>query len=357
MDLNAIAANWRMLAEQTAPSECSAVVKADGYGLGASKVTAALYSAGCRRFFVATIDEAISLRTSVVGDYEIYVFEGFMSGCAEEEFDTHKLIPVLNTPDEIQRWSAHAMVNNGSRAIVAIDTGMNRLGLTPREAHRIAGDPSVFSGINIDYIMSHLACADKPSNPMNAKQRIIFDELCAKLPPAKASLANSGGIFLGKEYHYDLTRPGAAIYGITQGCGAPKTMKQVVGLKAKILQIRDVDTDSTVGYGASTSVPANSRLATVATGYADGYLRSLSNCGYGFVGDVKVPIVGRISMDLTVFDISNIPAGKIAPGEYIDLICGRQTADDVAIAANTNSYEILTSLGIRYGRHYIGATV
>ena len=147
---------------------------------------------------------------------------------------------------------------------------------------------------------------------MNARQRTLFEELCAKLPPARTSLANSGGIFLGKEYHYDLTRPGAAIYGITRGCGAPRSMKQVVGLEAKILQIRVVDTESTVGYGATKTVPANSRLATVAAGYADGYSRSLSNRGYGYVGDVKVPVVGRISMDLTVFDISTIPAEKIS---------------------------------------------
>ena len=343
-----------MLAAQTAPSECSAVVKANGYGLGAHKVTAALYSAGCRRFFVATIDEAISLRNSVGGNFEIYVFEGFMSGCAEEEFDTHRLIPVLNTPDEIRRWSAHTSGNTSRRAIVAIDTGMNRLGLTPRESLLIADDPSLFGGIKVDYIMSHLACADNPSHPMNSQQRILFDELRAKLPPTKASLANSGGIFLGKEYHYDLTRPGAAIYGITEGCGAPRIMKQVVGVKAKILQVRVVDTESTVGYGATKSVPANSRLATVAAGYADGYLRSLSNCGYGYIDNVKVPVVGRISMDLTVFDISAIPGEKIAPGDHIDLICSQLTVDDVANAANTNSYEILTSLGIRYGRHYIG---
>lgn len=277
-----------------------------------------------------------------------------MSRCTEREYDTYNLIPVLNTPDEILRWSEHIGGNAERRAVIAIDTGMNRLGLTPREALHIADDPSSFGGINIDYIMSHLACADKPSHPMNTNQRILFDELCAKFPPARASLANSGGIFLGKKYHYDLTRPGAALYGITRGCGAPKTMQQVVGLKARILQIRALDTESTVGYGATTVVPANARLATVAAGFADGYLRSISNSGCGFVDDIKVPVVGRISMDLTVFDISRVPEGQVAPGDHIDLICDRQTIDDVANAAKTNGYEILTALGARYGRHYMG---
>lgn len=356
MNLDAIAANWRFLADQTSPAECGAVVKADGYGLGAARVAKALLGAGCRRFFVATIDEAIALRSTIPMDHEIYVLEGLMSGDSAAEFDAHALIPVLNSPDDIEKWSRHAEQSGSKRAILALDTGMNRLGLTPSEASGLATAPDRLAGIEIDYVMSHLACADEPENPKNEEQRQLFDELRAKLPHAKASFANSGGIFLGADFHYDLARPGAALYGVTRSCGAPKNMQQVIDLKSKILQIRVVDTESTVGYGATRSVPANTRLATVATGYADGYLRSLSNSGYGYAAGVKVPVAGRVSMDLTVFDISEVPPDAIGPGDDINLICDRLTVDDVADAAGTIGYEILTSLGARYAKRYIGAT-
>ena len=331
------------------------MVKADGYGLGASKVAQALLDAGCRRFFVATIDEGISLRSIVPGDNDIYVLEGLMSGDAAPELDAHALVPVLNSPGDIDAWSRHTGRSGSRRVILAVDTGMNRLGLTPSETSEIAAAPERLDGIDIDYVMSHLACSDEPDNPLNAVQRAQFDELRARLPAAKASFANSGGIFLGPEFHYDLSRPGAALYGVTRGCGAPESMRQVIGLKVKILQIRVVDTESTVGYGASRTVPANTRLATVAAGYADGYLRSLSNSGHGYAAGVKVPVAGRVSMDLTVFDVSDVPPDAIGPGDDIDLICDRLTVDDVADAAGTIGYEILTSLGVRYTKRYSGA--
>jgi len=333
------------------------VVKADGYGLGASKIAEALSAAGCRRFFVATIDEGIALRDCLSNDVVIYVLEGLMSGPTAAEFDTHDLVPVLNTPDEIRIWSDHAKSGDGRRAILSLDTGMCRLGLTPRDARALADAPDMLDGIELDYVMSHLACADQPDHPKNEEQRKLFEELRTKLPAAKASFANSGGIFLGPDYHYDLARPGAALYGISRGCGAPERMRQVIGLKAKILQIRVVDTESTVGYGATGTVPANTRLATVAAGYADGYLRSLGNNGHGYAAGVKVPVAGRVSMDLTVFNVSDVPPHAIRPGDDIDLICDDQTVDDVADAAGTIGYEILTSLGARYAKHYTGANV
>ena len=202
--------------------------------------------------------------------------------------------------------------------------------------------------------MSHLACADEPKHPMNEQQRTLFNALRTILPATKASFANSGGIFLGPEFHYDLVRPGAALYGLTRSCGASEKIQQVIGLKAQILQIRVVDTESTVGYAASRTVPAKTRLATVAAGYADGYQRSLSNSGHGYAAGIKVPVAGRVSMDLTVFDISKVPESCIRPGDDIELICERQTVDDVADAAGTIGYEILTSLGARYAKHYVG---
>ena len=204
--------------------------------------------------------------------------------------------------------------------------------------------------------MSHLACAEDAGHPMNRQQRGLFDELRAAFPPAPASLANSGGIFLGPDFHYDLCRPGAALYGVSRSTGGPKNMKQVIGLKGKILQVRVVDSESTVGYGATQSVPAGSRLATVAAGYADGYLRSLGNHGHGYAAGVKVPVIGRVSMDLTTFDISAVPPHAIGTGDDIDMICEQHTVDDLAEEAGTIGYEILTALGRRYARHYIGGS-
>ena len=330
------------------------MVKADGYGLGATKVTQSLLVAGCRRFFVATMEEAVTLRQSVPGDFSIYVLEGFVSTNTLQEFDAHDLVPVLNTLENIRTWSEHAKSRGGRRAVLALDTGMNRLGLTTKDATWLARETGALAGIELEYVMSHLACADEPNHPMNEQQRALFDELRAMLPSSKASLANSGGIFLGQEYHYDLARPGAALYGLTQNCGAHSEILQVVGLKSKILQIRVVDSESTVGYAATRTVPAKTRLATVAAGYADGYPRSLSNSGHGYAAGVKVPVAGRVSMDLTVFDISEVPLNSIKPGDDIELIGEWQTVDEVAETAGTIGYEILTSLGARYAKNYTG---
>lgn len=270
------------------------------------------------------------------------------------EFTSHSLTPVLNSPGDISLWGAHCRASGGGMAILALDTGMQRLGLTPAEVHDLVGAPDRLDGIDLNYVMSHLACAEDASHPMNEDQRRRFDKLRDDLPAAPASLANSGGIFLGPAFHYDLSRPGAALYGVSRTTGAPKKMKQVIGLKGKILQVRVVDSESTVGYGATGTVPAGSRLATVAAGYADGYLRSLGNSGHGYAAGVKIPVVGRVSMDLITFDITAVPSGALNPGDDIELIGDHQTVDDLADEAATIGYEILTSLGQRYARRYIG---
>ncbi len=340
----------------TGPGKCGAVVKADGYGLGLTEVSRALGAAGCDRFFVATIDEGIALRKAIGDRPVVYILNGVMAADAVGEFAAHGLTPVLNSPGDIALWGSHCRESGGGTAILALDTGMHRLGLTLAEVRDLAGDLGALDGISLDYVMSHLACAEDPGHPMNEEQRRRFDALRGNLAPAPASLANSGGIFLGPAYHYDLARPGAALYGVSRATGAPKKMKQAVGLKGKILQIRVVDSESTVGYGASGSVPAGSRLATVAVGYADGYLRSLGNSGHGYAAGVKIPVVGRISMDLITFDITAIPAGALAQGDEIEMIGENQTVDDVADEAGTIGYEILTSLGRRYARRYTGST-
>tara|TARA_R110000868_G_scaffold43803_6_gene146966 strand:+ start:9473 stop:10336 length:864 start_codon:yes stop_codon:yes gene_type:complete len=267
------------------------------------------------------------------------------------------LTPVLNTPEDIAAWADHGRATGGAAAILSLDTGMRRLGLSPAEAGALARAPDALDGISVAYIMSHLACGEDSGHPMNREQRVQFDALRAELPAAPASLANSAGIFLGPDFHYDLSRPGAALYGVSRSTGAPKKMKQAVGLKGKILQIRVVDSESTVGYGATQSVPAGSRLATVAAGYADGYLRSLGNRGHGYAAGVKVPVVGRVSMDLVTFDISAVPPHAIGTGDDIDMICEQHTIDDLADEAGTIGYEILTALGQRYARTYTGGGV
>lgn len=338
----------------TAPGACGAVVKADGYGLGLAEVGKALRAAGCTRFFVATIDEGILLRTAIGAAPTIYILNGMTVPDSAGEFTSSSLTPVLNSPDDTALWGAHCRQSGGGTAMLALDTGMNRLGLTAAEIQDLAGAPDRLDGISVDFVMSHLACAEDADHPMNEEQRRLFDTRRSALPAAPASLANSGGIFLGPAFHYDLARPGAALYGISRATGAPKKMKQVVGLKGKILQIRVVDSESTVGYGATGTVPAGSCLATVAAGYADGYLRSLGNRGHGYAAGVKIPVVGRVSMDLITFDISAVPSGALNPGDDIEMLGADQTVDDLADEAGTIGYEILTSLGQRYARRYIG---
>lgn len=332
------------------------MVKADGYGLGLAEVGKALRDAGCTRFFVATIDEGIGLRQAIGASPAIYILNGMTVPDSVGEIASHSLTPVLNSPDDISLWGTHCRESGGGAAILALDTGMNRLGLTSAEAQDLAGAPDRLRGIAVDYVMSHLACAENAGHPMNEEQRGRFDAVRSTLPPAPASLANSGGIFLGPAFHYDLARPGAALYGISRATGAPKKMKQVVGLKGKILQVRVVDSESTVGYGATGTVPAGSRLATVAAGYADGYLRSLGNSGHGYAAGVKIPVVGRVSMDLITFDISAVPSGALNPGDDIEMLGADHTVDDLADEAGTIGYEILTSLGQRYARRYIGGS-
>lgn len=330
------------------------MVKADGYGLGARPVAAALAAAGCRAFFVAAIDEGIAVRSALPDDARIYVLNGPMGGRTGPDFDRYRLTPVLNCPEDVAVWGSHARSNGGRRAVLALDTGMSRLGHSPREAKALAADPGPLDGISLDYVMSHLACGEERGNGMNEDQRRRFDELRGALPPARASFANSSGIFLGGPFLYDLVRPGAAIYGVARSTGATTSLSQVIVLKGKVLQVRDVDSESTVGYGATQRVPSGTRLATVAVGYADGYFRTLSSRGHGYAAGVRVPIVGRVSMDLVTFDITAVPAGAVRPGSEIELINDRHTVDDLADEAGTIGYEILTALGRRYGRVYVG---
>ena len=358
VDLDAVAANYALLDEKSPGAICAAVVKADAYGLGLAPVARRLAHEGCRHFFVAQLAEAISLRESLESaapDSAIYVLNGPDQG-TESDFENYRVIPILNSLRQIDLWSSHARERAVEQpAVLHMDTGMSRLGLTSGDVDDLAAYPELLCGLNIRLAMSHLASAEQRENPLNQQQRRLFDNLRARLPAALASLANSSGIFLGPAFGYDMVRPGASIFGISPMLNESNPMEQVVNLKGKIIQIRSIDTDITVGYGATHRVTRPSRIATVAVGYGDGYPRHLGNRGHGYIGGVFVPIVGRVSMDLTTFDISDVPESAARPGMMLELLNDRHTVDDLAHEADTIGYEILTNLGKRYQRIYIGA--
>ena len=354
IDLDAIAENYRRLCRELNGVACAAVVKADGYGLGLSRVAPALFQAGARSFFVAQLGEAMALRGVVPEVAEIFVLNGLAAGPAAE-FRAQRIVPVLNSLGEVDAWRAEARAaGTALRAALHIDTGMSRLGLPAGELDALAAEPDRLAGIELGYVMSHLACADAPEHPLNAAQLAEFRAARARLPAAPASLANSSGIFLGADYHADLGRPGVALYGVNPTPGRPNPMRQVVRLQGKILQVREIDAPQTVGYGASHRAAGPTRVATVAVGYADGFLRSLSNRGSAWLDNQRVPVVGRVSMDLITLDVSGSAPGVARPGAFVDLLGPELPAEDVAVAAGTIGYEILTALGQRYHRVYQG---
>jgi alanine racemase len=351
IDLGAIVANWRLLAGKAAPAECAAVVKANGYGLGAVPVAKALAAAGCHTFFVATLDEGVALRDALGEPAEIAILNGPLPGTAAE-FAARHLIPVLNESGQIEAWREVSAQPGGLPAILHVDTGMSRLGLTAREFAAFADDPSHWRAIRWRALMSHLACADTPEHPLNETQRRRFADARQRLPGVPGSLAASSGIFLGPQYHADLVRPGAALYGVNPQPGCPNPLRPVVRLRAKILQTREIDRGESVGYGAAQIMEAPGRVATVAVGYADGWLRSLSHRGCGCIAGTRVPLLGRVSMDLLTFDVSAIDPALAHPGAMIELLGDAYGIDDAAADAGTIGYEILTALGRRYHRIY-----
>ncbi len=352
VDLDALTRNYRLLKSRIGGARCAAVVKADAYGLGMHEVVSALIRDGCDSFFVATLDEAMALRERVPG-----VFVGVFNGVTDAHhkvFKSQSLIPVINTLGQLATWRAQASGSPPHAAILHVDTGMCRLGLTSGEVALLADEPDRLNGVDVVLIMSHLACADDAEQPMNNAQREAFAEARKRLPAAPASLANSSGIFLGEAYHFDLVRPGAALYGINPTPGRPNPMAEVVRLRAKIIQVRDVDRPQTVGYGAAHRVSGPSRIATIPVGYADGLLRNLGGRGRAAIGEALVPIVGRVSMDLVTLDVTKLPATAARPGVMVDLIGGPLSLDSVAESAGTIGYEILTRLGQRLQRQYVG---
>lgn len=349
VNLEAILHNYRLLASQAPNSACGAVVKANAYGLGVQKVAPSLFSAGCRDFFVATLAEGIELSGILSPDVNIYVFHGIKKG-EESYFYDNGLTPVINDIYQLDAWIKCAQdVAHKLPAILHFDSGMNRLGINYELAEKIANYDNL-KMLDVKYIMSHLVNAENPEDSINKVQLQRLWEVKKHFPHCKISLANSKGIEVGENFHFDLLRPGCGLYGVKGESNI--ALKNVINLKTKILQIREVSEDGFVGYGATTKVNKGERLAVVPIGYADGYLRSLSNNSYAVFSGHKLPLLGRVSMDLTIFDISNIPAGQIKQGDYLEILGDNYTVDEAAKNSGTIGYEILTSLGNRYNRVY-----
>jgi alanine racemase len=355
IDLDAVVGNYRAMAEKAPQASCAAVLKADGYGLGSIEVTRALAAAGCKEFFVAHVSEGILLRNAFA-DITIYVLHGPPLG-AEKDCLAHGLIPVLNDPGQIERWRSLARAENGLAAILHVDTGMSRLGLTQSEVSDLENDPDRLAGIDTVYVISHLVSAEEPEHPLNEKQRHRFDDLRQHLPVAKAGLANSSGIFLGPAFHYDLIRPGVALYGVNPTPNRANPMTPVVRLAGKIIQIREIAAGQSVGYGATYKADDRRRIATIPVGYADGYPRALGNRAEVSVAGVKVPVVGRVSMDLITIDVTDVPEKDVHVGALVDLIGGGIDIDTLAAQADTIAYDVLTSLAGRFHRIYRGGGV
>lgn len=352
IDLGAIRANYRLLKGKLDGARCAAVVKADAYGLGAARVAPALVEEGCDTFFVAHLSEGVALRKILGAAREIFVLNGLPPG-SEELCVTAGLVPVLNSEAQLAAWRQHAShAGKTLPAAVQVDSGMARLGMPPDEVERVAADPHAFDGVDLRLVMSHFARADEPHEASNAAQREDFEALAQKLPAAPRSLDNSPGVFLDAENHFDLARPGCALYGSNPVSGEPNPMLPVVKLEAKVIQTREIPAGAGIGYGHAAKAVEPMRLATISLGYADGWHRRAAS--FAFFAGKRLPFVGRVSMDSIILDVSALPAGTLEPGTLVELIGPHQNVDDVAAQAGTIGYEVLTSFGHRFHRVYIG---
>lgn len=347
INVSALRSNYRLLKSRHAKNSIAAVVKANAYGLGVGEVGLALWAEGCRDFFVATLEEGIELR-SILPEVRIGVFQGLFAG-EEQEFSYHRLIPVLNDVAQAERFVKSELRHTSKNIMLHVDTGMTRLGLSESDLkHPVLAKLQTFNPV---MIISHLACANTPEHAKNSEQLARFETALKYFPDAKASLANSAGVFLPQEFHFDIARTGCALYGINPADGK-NPMQHVATLSAPILQIRELDRDETVGYGATVSATMGSRVAIVALGYADGYFRSLSGQGHAYIAGYKVPLLGRVSMDMVAVDISAIPPQKISEDSRVEFINELQTVDDIANQCNTIGYEVFTRIGRRVKRVY-----
>jgi alanine racemase len=357
VDLDAIVANWRKLEKTAVPAECAGVIKADAYGCGLDPVARALASAGCKTFFVATVDEARAARAAAPSA-AIYVLDGFFQNCGDA-YAAVNARPVIGDLNELAEWDVFCRRSGwAGGAAIHIDTGMNRLGLTVAEAQGII--PRINAGDHgITLVMSHLACAELLNHPLNARQLATFREIASLFSGVPASLSNSSGIFLGAPFQFDMVRPGAGLYGINPTPEADNPMLPVVDLKARIVQIRNIEKGDAVGYGGTWTARRPTRLAIVSAGYADGYFRAGgSNDGTRgaevVIAGKRCPVAGRVSMDLIAVDVTDLEKNAVRRGHMATLIGEGITVDELAHHFGTIGYEVLTSLGPRYARVYKG---
>ena len=354
LDVGALIANWRTVAAEAEGAEAAAVLKADGYGTGLERAAAALSRAGCRTFFVATPGEGKRLR-QVAPAAIVYILDGLLPGAAAD-YAAADLRPVLGSLDEVREWAAARGEGVANGCAIHVDTGMNRLGLSLAEARPIAGDSALLRSLAPSLIVSHLACADTPGHPLNAQQLAAFRTIRELFPGVPASLANSAGAFLGPEYRFDMVRPGIALYGAQFIADRPP-LTTVVTAEAMVLRVRDTAAGETVGYGATWTALAPARIAILAAGYADGYHRASSSSddrkgARVFIRGAFAPIVGRVSMDLIAVDTTHVPG--VRRGDWAELFGPNVPVDEVAAYAGTIGYELLTGLGPRYRRQYVG---
>jgi alanine racemase len=359
IDLGALADNWRELARRASPGRSAAVVKANAYGIGLAEAAPALWAAGARVFFVAHLNEGIAARRALPAEAAIYVLNGLESGADPADYVERRLAPVIGGEEELQRWSAFAARRGETHpSAVHIDTGMNRLGfdsLARLQAAMATHGPS--SGA--DLLMSHFVSSEIAGDPLNLAQIELFEAARAAFPHLPASLANSSGMFLDPSRVYDLARPGYALYGGNPTPGRPNPMRPVVTLTAAIQQLRSIGTGMSCGYNAQWTARRPTRLATLIIGYADGLPRGAGATDAKPGAEVAVagrraPLVGRVSMDLAIVDVTDLPENAVKPGDPVELFGGSIDLDDFATRSGTIGYHLLTSLGPRYQRTYVG---
>jgi alanine racemase len=362
VDLGALAANWRLLRDQAQGAECAAVIKADAYGIGTEPAARALNRAGCTTFFVAQLSEAARARAAC-RQATIYVLNGLPPGSAAS-YAALRVRPVLGSREEIEEWAALCRTaGEALPAAIHVDTGMNRLGLRLQEALAFKDDP-LLRDFELALVMSHFVSSEVPNDPLNGHQMAAFKAVRAAFLPVAASLCNSSGIFLPQRPHFSLVRPGYALYGGNPKPGLPNPMHSVVRLEARVIQLREVPPGETVGYNGLWTANRNRRLATLSVGYADGYPRAASAtdakaqagvaAGVALVAGWRCPFAGRVSMDLLSVDVTGVPIDAVKRGDLVTLIGDELTIDDVGARAGTIGYEILTGLGPRYARAYVG---
>ncbi len=358
IDLVALQDNWRLLSARAGAAACGAAVKGNGYGLGIAPVARALWEAGCRSYFVARPKEGEELRR-LLPEAVIYVLDGLFPGQAEF-YAKLNLCPALISIEEAREWAGFGRVYGRKLpCAIHVDTGINRLGFTMAGFAALLEDQFTMDGLNVELLMSHLACADEPGHALNDKQRAAFAAVRRLLPGVKASLANSSGIFLRDGFTHDLVRPGIALYGGNPVPGSPNPMRAVAHLEGTVMQVRDVKEGETVGYGATWEASRPTRIAVLGAGYKDGVPRSLSSQqtdgpAQVFIMGLRCPVIGRVSMDMMAADITDLMPREVVRGTRAEILGANILIDEAAGWAGTISYELLTRLGSRYARLYTG---